>query len=138
MSQKYEGGCLCGAVRFHAEADEPMTMHCYCKHCQRSTGSAFATIIAVPADRFEASGPTKSFRVAGESGGHVERFFCSECGSQLYSQAEVMAGAVFLKAGALDDASAIQPQMAIWTASRAPWAELSADIPCAEKNPPLG
>jgi hypothetical protein len=135
MSQILEGGCLCGAVRFKGEAEAPSAMHCCCKDCQRATGSAFATIVAVPAASFEVSGPTKSYRTAGESGRHVERWFCSECGSQLYSQAEVMADSYFIKAGVLDDSSVLEPQMVIWASSRPAWAELAAELPCTEGNP---
>ena len=135
MALKLTGGCLCGAVRYQATADGPLCLHCYCKDCQRATGSAFATIVAVPKDRFELSGAMGSYRTPGASGKHVERFFCTTCGSQVYSVAEVMSQAIFVKAGTLDDASQIQPQMAVWTSSAPAWARLAGEIPTFARNP---
>jgi Glutathione-dependent formaldehyde-activating enzyme len=44
-----EGGCLCGRVRYGADADPAFVGVCHCNDCQKFTGSAFATVVAVPA-----------------------------------------------------------------------------------------
>ena len=41
MSEIYEGGCLCGAVRYRTTAEPVVTTICHCTFCQRLTGSAF-------------------------------------------------------------------------------------------------
>ena len=43
------GGCLCGAVRFTAEAAPLMMASCHCRDCQKATGAAYFPAIAVPA-----------------------------------------------------------------------------------------
>src|SRR5437762_12413499 len=40
-----KGGCLCGAVRYTAEADPTSATVCHCRDCQKFTGSAFATLV---------------------------------------------------------------------------------------------
>lgn len=35
MSQTYEGGCHCGAVRFRCEADLSTVIECNCSHCSK-------------------------------------------------------------------------------------------------------
>ncbi len=120
---RVEGGCLCGAVRFHLDRSAVVgSNHCHCRDCQRATGSAFATFCAVPEAAFalDRGGP-RSFTVKGESGGDVARFFCGECGSQLYSAVTVMPGFFFVKSGSLDDASWMEPASDFWGSSAQPW-----------------
>ena len=129
------GGCLCGAVRFVARPDEIRAMSCYCKDCQRATGSACATFTSVPEAALEVQGSPTSYTVSGESGRDVTRFFCADCGSQLWSQVAIMPGAVFLKIGVMDDPSACTPQACIWTDSKPSWAELPDGVPSFGRNP---
>ena len=42
------GGCLCGAVRYTADADPSSVTVCHCLDCQKFTGSAFSVVIGVP------------------------------------------------------------------------------------------
>ena len=41
---KIEGGCLCGKVRYSADAEPAFVGVCHCKNCQRGTGTAFAIV----------------------------------------------------------------------------------------------
>jgi hypothetical protein len=38
------GGCLCGVVRFSANAEPAFVGICHCKDCQKFSGSAFAVV----------------------------------------------------------------------------------------------
>ena len=42
------GGCLCGHVRYKANAEPALTAICHCKNCQKQAGSAFFIVVAVP------------------------------------------------------------------------------------------
>lgn len=123
QDQREEGGCLCGAVRFHFDRAAVVgSNHCHCRDCQRATGSAFATFCMVPDAAFELErGQPRGFTVKGESGGDVTRSFCGDCGSQLYSNVAVMPGFMFVKSGALDDASWMEPASDFWGSSAQPW-----------------
>ena len=35
---KIEGGCLCGKVRYSADAEPTFVGVCHCKNCQKGTG----------------------------------------------------------------------------------------------------
>lgn len=135
MPQTWTGGCLCGAVRYSAVVDEPTSMNCYCRDCQRATGSTCATFFGVPLGRFELTGPARGFAKHGESGRKVERFFCGECGSQLYSVVEVVPGMAWVKSGSLDDPGVFAPKVNIWTRSRSAWAPLDPRLPAFETGP---
>jgi hypothetical protein len=51
MTDSFEGGCACGAVRYRMTA-RPMFVHCcHCLDCQKQTGSAFVLNGIVETDR---------------------------------------------------------------------------------------
>jgi len=139
MSEKVElGGCACGAIRFAFDRGAVAGQaHCHCRDCQRATGSAFATFCFVPGTAFElTSGEPKCHDVTGQSGGRLRRYFCQDCGSQLYSQVDVMPGVFFVKSGALDDASWFAPNAAFWCSSAQPWSPPMPDsVTRHEQNP---
>ena len=130
-------GCLCGNVRYSIDRNGIAGQaHCHCAECQRATGSACATFCFVPEAAFRAdAGDAKGYTVKGESGGDVTRFFCADCGAQLYSEVGVMPGLRFVKAGSLDDASWMQPTDAYWCDSAQPWAARPAGLVEHATNP---
>ncbi len=132
-----QGGCLCGAIRYTSAAQPLMTAVCHCKHCQRQSGTAFSVLVALPAGTLELQGEAPStYQDRGESGLAVMRHFCGRCGSPISSQVEAMPGMDWLKAGTLDDASWLQPQVAIWCDHAQPWVPLGETMAKFPKNPP--
>jgi len=117
------GGCLCGSVRYSADADPVVQGACHCKDCQRQTGSPFTVIVGVPREAFTVEGDTlASFNTTGEDhGGETQRNFCSACGAPVFSIAAVAPQLALIKAGSLDDASWLEPSMEWWTSSAQPW-----------------
>jgi hypothetical protein len=63
-----KGGCLCGAVRYTAEADPTSTTVCHCRDCQKFTGSAFAALVRVSKEALTIEGTLKTFSSIGGSG----------------------------------------------------------------------
>ena len=49
-----------------------------------------------------------------------------------------MPGVVFLKAGTLDDVSALKPAVEMWCDTAQPWLALEPALPRFEQNPPMG
>lgn len=134
--QEMLGGCLCGAVRYRSSAAALMTAICNCKHCQRQTGSAFSILVAVPKGALVMEGAQPdTYRDIGESGLPVLRRFCAKCGSPIFSEVSATPTMDWLKAGTLDDASWLQPQVNIWCDSAQPWVRLSDAIPRIPRNP---
>ena len=136
-TDKLNGGCLCGTVRFELDRASVATAHnCYCADCQRSTGSSMATFVTVPDAAFTLlQGQPKFYSVVGDSGGEVSRGFCPNCGSPLYSTVTVMPGFTFVKAGALDDSSWVTPVSSFWVSSARPWAHVDGGSQTFERNP---
>jgi len=118
---KVVGGCLCGKIRYTSAAEPVMTAICHCKNCQKQAGTAFSIIVAVPKGTLSITGPLKTYNETGSSGKPVHRNFCPECGSPITTDVEAMPDLVFIKAGTLDDTSALAPTMEIFCDSAQPW-----------------
>ena len=74
------GGCLCGNVRYRADAGPLWLCHCHCSMCRKQTGSPIATYVGFPAGTVSwlAAEPTRY-----RSSKDVERSFCPTCGSTI-------------------------------------------------------
>jgi hypothetical protein len=118
-----KGHCLCGKVTYQSTATEPVfTGICHCTTCQKGTGSAFASVVAVPSDSLTVTGTTVRFDGAGDSGNPTHHDFCPVCGSTVTRSADIMAGITMLTVGTLEDASWVRPAMQIYCDSAMPWA----------------
>jgi hypothetical protein len=136
MAQHIEGGCLCGEVRYSADADPIFVGVCHCTDCQKFSGSAFATVVAVPAPALKVTGALKSFTKPGDSGKSIHRRFCPECGSGVVDEGETMPGIVMIGVGTLDDRSWVKPQAEIYCDSAQSWVELGGKMTRFGKTPP--
>lgn len=135
MTAPFTGGCLCGAVRYRGTAEPVMAGHCHCRDCQKSTGGAMSSLIAVPADTLTVTGAPKYFSVKGESGKSVDRGFCPDCGSPVLSKVEAIPGVVFVKVGSLDDPGWFKPGFDIYTSSAQPWDHMDPAVAKFAKMP---
>jgi hypothetical protein len=129
------GSCRCGSVTYSTSADPVFTGVCHCGNCQKSTGSAFGAVVAVPAASLTVAGTTKRFTDKGDSGSATHRDFCPECGSTLTQSADVMPGITLLPVGTLDDTGWVKPAMQIYCDSAQPWVSLGGGIQSFAKMP---
>jgi hypothetical protein len=135
MKIPFTGSCMCGNIRYECAA-EPMFMgNCHCRDCQRSTGTAFAAAMLVPRNAVTIAGEVKYYEVIGDSGATVERGFCPNCGSRLFSR-RTNPKLMGIMAGSLDNPSEFQPGMDLYTASAQPWDYMNPDLPRFPKFPP--
>ncbi len=131
------GGCLCGAVRYEINGNPAMVAVCHCATCQKNTGSAFSTNIAMPDDAVLIEGSSLAVY---EERVHADcppffRSFCSRCGSPISGRGEAYPGLVFIKAGTLDDPSWVEPSAHIWCAKKQPWVRLGDGAPQLPAGP---
>jgi hypothetical protein len=135
---KIEGGCLCGKVRYSGEAEPIFVGVCHCSACQKGSGTAFNTVMAVPKAGISTSGKVQTYQGRGDSGKPTYRRFCPECGSPVAIEAELMPDAVMIPVGTLDDKSGVKPAMQIYCDSAQPWAMLEGGIQRFPKMPAPG
>lgn len=130
------GTCLCGAVRYEANADPVFSGNCYCGDCQKETGGGHATVVGVPDANVKITGPTSTFTKLADGGQPTERTFCSKCGSTLFSRPRSIAGITLLRAGTLDNPAQIAPSMSIYVSRAHAWDQPHAGLPKFPEMPP--
>jgi hypothetical protein len=129
MDRQYTGKCLCGDIQYTCTAEPAFSGNCHCKDCQRSSGGPFIPAMLFPVSAVEISGTPKYFKSTADSGKVIERGFCRECGSQLFTRLEALPEMLGVKAGTLDDASRFRPQLNFYVASAQPWDHMDAGLP---------
>jgi len=129
------GGCLCGKIRYRADAAPKFVSVCHCRDCQKFTGSAFAVVVALPKAAVKITGTLKGFTKAGDSGKPIHRRFCPECGSGIMDEADALPGVAMINAGTLDDRSWVQPVAQMYCDSAQPWVQLGGNMKCFARTP---
>ena len=81
----------------------------------------------MPKSTISIKGQLKTFHDTGDSGQPVERNFCPECGSPIFSDIAIMPELSFIKAHTLDDTSWLDPKMHIYCDSKAQWTPIPED-----------
>ena len=118
------GQCLCGATAYEVADDFAYAMNCHCSQCRRATGSAFKPFAGIRRDRLRLTRGTPL--IYGEDTGNDQH--CPRCGSLLFSV--VRDGAwVHVAMGTLVDPPRIRPSAHIFVGSKAPWFEITDDLP---------
>jgi hypothetical protein len=124
------GACECGAVRYRVEDAFLYAANCHCSNCRAATGSAFKAFAGIERDKLELTDGLDSLLVFGEDDLNNTR--CGVCGSLLFSV--VRDGAyVHVALGSLVDAPSIRPTEHIFVGSKAPWFEITDDLPQSEE-----
>ena len=128
-----KGGCLCGKVRYEVTGPLFGVDHCHCSMCRRQHGAAFSTYADFdPGDFTWISGEDLVKLYETPSGGGW--CFCSECGSTLAGTDKGKISTVTL--GTVEGDPGIKPEAHIFVGSKAPWYEISDDLPQFEERPP--
>ena len=126
------GRCLCGAVEYQVADAFEYAMNCHCSNCRRTTGSAFKPLAGIVKKELTLTrGADATLRYGDEAGFDLH---CRACGSLLYSL--VRKGRyVHVAMGTLVDAPTIRPSSHIFVGSKAPWFEITDDLPQFETLP---
>ena len=122
----HEGRCTCGEVRYRMTRG-PLFVHCcYCRWCQRETGSAFALNALIEAEHVELlAGVPELVDTPTHSGKGQKIARCPCCRVAVWSH---YAGAgdkvCFVRVGTLLEPDRLPPDIHIYTTSKQPWVVL--------------
>jgi hypothetical protein len=124
------GKCECGAVRYRVSDEFRYAANCHCSRCRAATGSAFKPFGGIEREKLELTRGADGLLVHGEETLNDTR--CAACGSLLYSV--VRDGEyVHVALGSLVDEPTIRPAGHIYVGSKAPWFEITDDLPQFEE-----
>jgi hypothetical protein len=124
------GKCECSAVRYRVADAFLYAANCHCSRCRAATGSAFKAFAGIERGKLEIEEGAGNLLVHGSDQLNDTR--CGTCGSLLFSV--VRNGEyVHVAMGSLVDAPSIRPTEHIFVGSKAPWFEITDDLPQSEE-----
>jgi len=100
-----DGGCYCGAVRYHFSGEFRRKMLCFCRECQVVSGGGGTVAAVAPAAGFHYTTGEPGSYTRSDLANPVTREFCTNCGTHLTTRVPGNAKIVIIKAGTLDDPS---------------------------------
>lgn len=118
-NERYEGHCLCGAVRFVASGRPKGVYWCHCESCRRHSGAPVSVFVAfeLAAYQVTAGGITKF----DSTPGRTTRGFCARCGSTLTCEVASLPSETHFHIGAFDDAALLVPTRHVFPNERLRW-----------------
>lgn len=130
------GGCLCKQVRYRITAAPIVTRVCWCRLCQYLGAGSSTVNVCFPSNAITIEGEMKDYSNVADSGNVMHRRFCPNCGTGLFSEAEIRPHLIFVRAGTLDDPEVAKPSATIWTSQAPVWACFDPNLPRIEGQPP--
>jgi hypothetical protein len=117
-------------VRYEVADAFLYSANCHCSRCRASTGTAFKAFAGIERDELTVTSGADQLLIVGEEDGNDTR--CAVCASLLFSV--VRKGEyVHVAMGSLVDAPSIRPSEHIYVGSKAPWFEITDDLPQHEE-----
>lgn len=131
MTEVFEGGCLCGRVRYRATAPPVEVGYCHCRMCQKNSGGPAMVYAMFPIDAFEHLGAAPKVFASSAQG---ERWFCAECGSPIEFRERPEAVYASVNVGTLDEPERLAPTRHIWCESRISWFDAGETLPRDQRD----
>ena len=131
--QIFEGGCLCGGIRYRSTVPPVRGVICHCSMCRKHSGAPILAFVHFPLDAFTwVKGEPSRYR----SSQYAERGFCPQCGSTLSMHEEVLEDRVQVTLGSLDEPGRAQIDDHVWSNGRIAWFEVQDNLPRYPRNSP--
>jgi len=121
MSDRFEGGCLCGAVRFVATGTPKGVFWCHCQSCRRHSGAPVSVFVGFGLQAYTV---TKGEITKFKSSPGTTRGFCRACGSTLTCEVVQLLSETHFHVGAFDDPAKFEPSKHFFRNEQLPWFHL--------------
>ena len=128
------GSCLCGAIQYEIPDQLLYAAYCHCSECRRFSGSAFSALGGIAKDQLQIKSGEEQIQYFRKTDAS-NMAFCRRCGSSLFTE-KPLKGLVHLRLGTLFDSPSLTPQAHVLVGSKAPWFEITDDLPQFESLPP--
>jgi hypothetical protein len=123
----FEGGCLCGAIRFRVSGTATSRCYCHCRSCRLASGAPFVAWATFPAAGFQ---PLRGELARHRSSDAVTRGFCASCGTSVTYRDRARPEELDVALATLDAPASLAPECHIWVSHRLPWVALDDGLPC--------
>jgi hypothetical protein len=120
------GGCNCGVVRFEVTAAPLGASYCHCRRCQRRSGTAVSASARLAPGSFRLLQGEDRLRAWNPDDG-FEKWFCGDCGSQLYSRDPNDHDTIGVRMAAFDADPGVRPSRRQFVAYAAAWEPIPDD-----------
>jgi hypothetical protein len=120
------GSCLCGKVKYQISGKVGDIVHCHCRTCRKTHGTAFSSVAAVADKDFKLSGSEVLSYFESSKG--KKRYFCSNCGTHVYAKRDET-NQLILRLGSLDDDLDSKEKSHIWVSQKANWYSINSKLP---------
>jgi hypothetical protein len=125
MTDLWDGGCLCGKVRFRVRAPQEQVIACHCRQCRRMSGHYFAASAASWSDLELTETAGLAWYQSAETS---RRGFCRLCGSSLFFD-HGPDEPLGIAAGAFDEEPDFKLAAHIWVDEAGKYYELCDGLP---------
>ena len=121
------GSCMCNKVTYTLKNGIEEIVHCHCQTCRKAHSAASSSVAKIMDEDFEINSGVELLK-SYESSPGKQRYFCGNCGSQIYAK---KAGTphLVLRMGTVDTNQTIPERCHIWLSDKASWYQLNLDIP---------
>jgi hypothetical protein len=129
------GKCECGEVQYEVAGELKDFCHCHCSVCRRLHGAPFVTWGGISRDEFTyVSGETnlKTYSFSGKA----DSIFCASCGSRIMVAYKPEPDMLYLALGGIDGDIHCPAGFHQFVGSKAPWFEITDDLPQYDGWPP--
>ncbi len=119
------GHCMCGEVRWQAQAAPTWSGICHCEDCRRAVSGPMMPFIGFDRAILNMQGDM----CINHSSAGVERGYCAKCYSPMFYRSQQWPEECFVMAATLDDPNVFQPQAHLFYSERLAWVELNDSVP---------
>ncbi len=127
-----KGSCLCGGITYEIHAPLSDVINCHCSMCRKAHGSAFRIRASVNISDFKFLSGEELLTYYESSPGE-RRSFCSVCGATIITKFNQFPDVYGFALGTLDTDPEIKIERHIFTKYKAPWFEITDNIPQIEE-----
>ena len=126
--ERFEGHCLCGAVRFAITPPTLFCVHCHCRFCRAAHGAPLVTWAGAREDRFAYTAGEDLVRWY-QSSPQSRRGFCSVCGSTLFYVSTLSPGEIHVARALIPGDIDRAPQAHVFFDHHQSWLECTDELP---------
>ncbi|ODN41920.1 GFA family protein [Piscirickettsia litoralis] len=127
------GSCLCNNIEVSLPDDFDYMGNCHCSECRKLSGSDYAAVGGIDSDKFQLVRGQEYLHIYHKSD-ETDITFCKNCSSTLFSRKK-SSKKHNIRLGILDNPPRQKPSFHIFTKSKAPWSEITDNLPQFEKQP---